>query len=173
MRQRFVFLILMAMLTTTFAQEKAAYTFEAGKGLGPLSLGQTPETMLKALSGWTYETEGLAIGEVYYFPKGQSNQFLCGFSKENLLTEITVLDQAFRLKGMPTVGPGASMGEIRKRFGIPSTDTVGEYGGNWDYNERGICFHFVSDHRDPPRYGVGLVESISLYPPGKSRFGND
>ncbi len=162
------FLIL--LLTPAFGKD-ANFVFEPGRSLGSTTLGQTPEAMLKAFPGWTYGIEHYAIGDVYYFPKESDgpSQFGCSFTKDHKLEELTLSDRSCRMKGVPAIGPGCSKESIRKQFGKPSSDTLDKFGGYWDYNAQGICFHFPNS-REKPRFGVGKVEAVTLYVPGKSRF---
>ena len=169
-RMRYFRLAIFLLLTLTPVVAKDAnFAFEPGKSLGSAVLGQSPDAMLKGLSGWTCDIEPYAVGDLYHFPKTGPQQFLCSFTKDRKLNEITIRDKSCRMKGAPAIGPGCGKEDILKQFGKPSRDTLDKFGGYWDYNAKGICFHFPGN-RETPRFGAGKVESISLYTPGTSRY---
>ena len=161
-------IFLLLALTPVVAKD-ANFVFEPGKSLGSASLGQAPDAMLKGFSGWTYDIEPYAIGDVYHFPKTGPQQFLISFTTDHKLKGITILDKSCRMKGVPAIGPGCSKEAVLKQFGKPTRDTLDKFGGYWDYDAKGICFHFPSS-RETPRFGVGKIDAISLYTPGTSRF---
>ena len=166
----FLSVFLLLALTVTATAQRVEYSFEPGKRLGPIVLGQTPDQMLAVLEEWTFQVEPYTIGDVYHFPAEEPSQFSCGFSKQHVLREITISDRQFTLQGHSKIGPGTGKDLVLQQFGEPSTDTTGEFGGYLDYDSLGICFHFPSARRDPAPYGEGNVGSITLYVPGTSRF---
>ncbi len=168
MRRLWLSLLLAITLTPAIA-ENAVFTFRPGKSFGPVALGASRDQMLQALSGWAYDVDRRVVGDTYFFPPDGQPRLLIGVGTDDKVKEVTLHDKAFRMTGASSIGPGCSKDDLLKQFGKPSSDALTEHGGYWDYNSKGVCFHFPSS-RETPRFGKGRVESVSLYKPGASRY---
>lgn len=152
--------------------QEADFEFRPGRSLGAAILGQSPKEVLKQFPGWTYLVDEKVIGASYLFPEKEPPQFILSFNTDDLLNEITIITKSIHLRNSPKIAPGCSMEAVQRKFGVPSTNTLEDekFGGYWDYEHLGLCFHFDGTSRGGARHGAGNVDAITLYKPSESRF---
>lgn len=143
-----------------------------GVGIAGLRLGQTRAEVIKALGPPQFDQKpaGTVREPRVSYMKGKNQEETLDIDfdpAKNTVVRFVCSDPRYILEGHPSVHVNCEKSEVNKIPAFAKNDG----GMIWDFNSQGIRFCFNGrGSRTLPRYGEGKLETIVIYPTGKSNL---